>query len=115
DARLGEAEIHWQHDGAEAIEAVEVRHVEVEGQDAEVGAERRARAVEDEREELEPARPCRRAALGFRCRTVAVREEQEAKRVVVFEPARRNEREEAGGLVVALETALLTGAEDAAD
>src|SRR5947207_6533135 len=108
DARLGEAEIRWQHDGAEAIEAVEVRHVEVERQDAEVGAECRARAVEDEREELEPARPRRRAALGLRCRTVAVREEQEAKRVVLFEPARRDEREEDVGLVVALERALLT-------
>src|SRR5947199_1425 len=107
EPRLGEPEVRGEQDHADALEAVEVGHVEVEGQDAEVGPERGAGAVEDEGEELEAGRPCGRAGLRLGRRAVAVREEEEAEGLVVVLPAGRNEREEDVGLVVALPAALL--------
>src|SRR5439155_4164 len=115
EPRLGEPEVRGEQDHADALEAVKVGHVEVEGQDAEVGPERGAGAVEDEGEELEAGRPRGRAGLRLGRRAVAVREEEEAEGLVAVLPAGRDEREEDVGLVVALPAALLAEPEQRAD
>src|SRR5881296_2754394 len=115
EPRLGEPEVCGEQDHADALEAVKVGHVEVEGQDAEVGPERGAGAVEDEGEELEAGRPRGRAGLRLGRRAVAVREEEEAEGLVAVPPAGRDEREEDVGLVVALPAALLAEPEQRAD
>src|SRR5438093_1783412 len=115
DPRLGEPEIGGEQNHPDALEAIEVGHVEVEGQDAEVGPERGAGAVEDEGEELEAGRRRGRAGLRLGRRAVAVREEEEAEGLVAVLPAGRDEREEDVGLVVAIRAALLAEPEERAD
>src|SRR6266704_3270579 len=104
DSRLGEPQVGREHHHPHAPVAGEVVEVQVEGCHRELAAALGARAVEDEREECEAARPLgRRRRLLRRGRDPgagAVGEEEQAEGLVVLLPARRGERVEDVGAVV---------------
>src|SRR2546425_35403 len=116
DLRLGEPQVGGEHHHPHALVAGEVVEVQVEGGHRELAAALRARAVEDEREEREAARPlgCRRCLLrrGRGPGAGAVGEEEQAEGLVVLLPARRGERVEDVGAVVVPGAAPLVQAEE---
>src|SRR5438552_3086215 len=121
DPRLGESEVGGEHHHPHALVAEEVVEVQIEGGDRELAPALGARAVEDEREEREAARPRvrpSRLALRGRRRGAGARtvgEEEQAQALVVVLPARRDERVEDVGAVVVPGAAPLVQAEQGAD
>src|SRR5204862_136950 len=95
---------HERPGRADALGPLALVEVQVEGCHREVAAALRARAVEDEREEREAARPLGRRRRLLRCGrgpgAGAVGEEEQAEGLVVLLPARRGERVEDVGAVV---------------
>src|SRR5205809_4388299 len=119
DLRLGEPQVGWEHHHPHAPVAGEVVEVQVEGCHRELAAALGARAVEDEREEREVARPLGRRRRLLRRRrgpgAGAVGEEEQAEGLVVLLPARRGERVEDVGAVIVPGAAPLVQAEEGTD
>src|SRR5438876_2059532 len=117
DPRLGEPQVGGEHHHLHVPVADEVVEVQVEGDHRELAPALRARAVEDEREEREAARPLTRPGRLLRRGTGAgaVGEEEQAEALVVLLPARRRERVEDVGAVVVPGPAPLVQAEEGTD
>src|SRR5216117_3197706 len=117
DPRLGEPQVGGEHHHLHVPVADEVVEVQVERDHRELAPALRARAVEDEREEREAARPVTRPGRLLRRGTGAgaVGEEEQAEALVVLLPARRRERVEDVGAVVVPGPAPLVQAEEGTD
>src|SRR5438552_1249307 len=117
DPRLGEPQVGGEHHHLHVPVADEVVEVQVERDHRELAPALRARAVEDEREEREAARPLTRPGRLLRRGTGAgaVGEEEQAEALVVLLPARRRERVEDVGAVVVPGPAPLVQAEEGTD